>query len=38
MLPGLNGLEFCARFRAEGGQSLLLMLTAKGGLQDKSLR
>ena len=35
MLPSLNGLEVCARLRAEGCQSLILMLTAKDGLRDK---
>jgi two-component system OmpR family response regulator len=35
MLPGLDGLEFCRRLRADGCSSLILMLTAKDGLQDK---
>jgi len=35
MLPGLGGLEICARLREEGSNSLILMLTAKDGLQDK---
>jgi two-component system OmpR family response regulator len=35
MLPGLNGLELCARLRGEGSNSLILMLTAKDRLQDK---
>jgi two-component system, OmpR family, response regulator len=35
MLPGLNGLEVCARLREEGCQSLILMLTAKDRLEDK---
>jgi two-component system OmpR family response regulator len=35
MLPGLNGLELCMRLREEGCQSLIMMLTAKDGLQDK---
>jgi two-component system OmpR family response regulator len=35
MLPGLEGLEVSARLRAEGCQSLILMLTAKDHLQDK---
>lgn len=35
MLPGLNGLEVCARLREEGCNSLVLILTAKDGLQDK---
>ena len=28
MLPGINGLELCQTFRAEGGQTPVLMLTA----------
>ena len=35
MLPGLNGLEVCTQLREEGISSLILMLTAKDGLQDK---
>src|SRR5688572_17773775 len=35
ILPGLDGLEFCRRLRAGGCSSLILMLTAKHGLQDK---
>jgi len=35
MLPGLNGLEVYARLREEGCNSLILMLTAKDGLQHK---
>jgi two-component system, OmpR family, response regulator len=35
MLPGIDGLELCARLRQEGCQSLVLVLTAKDGLQDK---
>jgi two-component system, OmpR family, response regulator len=35
MLPGLDGLEFCQRLRGDGCSSLILMLTAKHGLQDK---
>jgi two-component system, OmpR family, response regulator len=35
MLPGLDGLEVCARLRKAGCRSLILMLTAKDGLQDK---
>jgi two-component system, OmpR family, response regulator len=35
MLPGLDGLEVCARLRADGCKSLILMLTAKDGLRDK---
>ena len=35
MLPGLDGLEVCARLRQDGCGSLILMLTAKDALQDK---
>jgi two-component system, OmpR family, response regulator len=35
MLPGLDGLEVCSRLRKAGCRSLILMLTAKDGLQDK---
>jgi two-component system, OmpR family, response regulator len=35
MLPGLDGLEVCAKLRREGNRSLILMLTAKDALQDK---
>src|SRR5688572_23440322 len=35
ILPGLDGLEFCRRLRAGGCSSLILMLTARDGLQDK---
>lgn len=35
MLPGLSGLEICARLREAGSSSRILMLTAKDRLQDK---
>jgi two-component system, OmpR family, response regulator len=35
MLPGLDGMEVCARLREEGCNSLILMLTARDALQDK---
>lgn len=35
MLPGMDGLEVCARFRAGGGDAPLLMLTARDALSDK---
>lgn len=35
MLPGMDGLDLCARFRAGGGDTPLLMLTARDTLSDK---
>lgn len=35
MLPGMDGLDLCARFRAGGGDTPLLMLTARDTLGDK---
>ena len=35
MLPGLNGVEVCARLRAAGVRSPILMLTARDTLGDK---
>jgi DNA-binding response OmpR family regulator len=35
MLPGMDGLEVCARFRAGGGDTPILMLTARDTLNDK---
>jgi DNA-binding response OmpR family regulator len=35
MLPYLDGLEVCRALRAEGYTPFILMLTAKGSLQDK---
>jgi DNA-binding response OmpR family regulator len=35
MLPGLEGLEVCARLRREGSPSLIMMLTARDELEDK---
>jgi len=37
MLPKLNGLELLEQYRAKGGDSLALMLTAKDTLKDKVL-
>ena len=34
-LPGLNGFEVCSRLRAAGVKSLVLMITARDGLEDK---
>lgn len=35
MLPGMNGFEIAKRARREGIRTPILMLTAKGGLDDK---
>jgi two-component system response regulator MprA len=35
MIPGLNGMEVCKRFRAKGGATPILMLTAKSAIEDK---
>lgn len=35
MLPGINGLELCQTFRAEGGQTPVLMLSAMSTTGDK---
>jgi len=35
MLPGLNGIEVCKRYRESGGKSPIIMLTAKRALTDK---
>ncbi len=35
MLPGMSGQEICKQLRAEGVSTPLLMLTARGDLQDK---
>jgi DNA-binding response OmpR family regulator len=35
MLPGMNGMEVCKRFRSEGGATPVLMLTAKNTVEDK---
>src|SRR5262245_16100512 len=35
MLPGLDGLSICRALREAGSDSMILMLTAKDGLQDK---
>lgn len=35
MLPGLGGLEICKKLRAGGIHTPILMLTAKGALEDK---
>jgi DNA-binding response OmpR family regulator len=35
MLPGMDGLEVCSRFRSEGHETPVLMLTARDTLADK---
>lgn len=35
MLPKLNGLEICRRYRAKGGDAHILMLTAQSSLDDR---
>lgn len=35
-LPGLDGLELCTRYRAEGGMSPILFLTGKTDIEHKS--
>ena len=35
MLPGMDGLEICRRIRKEGVQTPILMLTARGALEDR---
>jgi len=37
MLPGMDGLEICQRLRASGGNTPILILTARDGLQDRIL-
>lgn len=36
MLPDLSGLDVCKQFRAQGGKTPVLMLTAKGTPEDKA--
>jgi DNA-binding response OmpR family regulator len=36
MLPGLNGLDLCARLRAAGNWAPILMLTARGAAKDEA--
>ncbi len=36
-LPRLDGIEVCRRYRAQGGNVPILMLTARGRLEDKLL-
>ena len=35
MLPGLDGIEICKQIRAQGIQTPILMLTAKGQIRDR---
>ncbi len=34
-LPGISGLQVCRSFRAAGGQTPILFLTGRGGIEDK---
>jgi DNA-binding response OmpR family regulator len=36
MLPGISGLDVCARLREAGNWAPILMLTARGGAQDEA--
>ncbi len=36
-LPGMSGVDLCQRYREEGGQTLILMLTGKLQLEDKEV-
>jgi two-component system OmpR family response regulator len=36
MLPGMDGLELCARLRASGNWAPILMLTARGAAKDEA--
>jgi DNA-binding response OmpR family regulator len=36
MLPGMSGMEVCQHFRQKSGQTPILMLTAKDGVEDKA--
>jgi len=36
MLPGMDGLELCARLRAAGNWAPILMLTARGAAKDEA--
>ena len=35
MLPGMDGLEICRQLRASGGDAPVLMLTARGAVEDR---
>jgi two-component system, OmpR family, response regulator MprA len=35
MIPGVNGMEVCKRFREDGGSTPILMLTAKNSVEEK---
>jgi DNA-binding response OmpR family regulator len=37
MLPGMNGMEVCKKYRNDGGAASILMLTAKNTIEDKEL-
>src|SRR4030095_3343675 len=35
MLPGIQGIEICRRYREEGGETLILMLTGRFSVADR---
>jgi len=35
MLPQISGIDLCRRYRQQGGGAPVLMITARGGLQDR---
>jgi DNA-binding response OmpR family regulator len=37
MLPDLSGIEVCKQFRQSGGKTPVLMLTARGTIEDKAM-
>lgn len=37
LLPGLTGVEICRKYRASGGKTPILMLTAKSSIEDKEV-
>lgn len=37
MIPGISGIEVCRRFRENGGQTPILMLTARSSLECKEM-
>lgn len=37
MLPDITGVEVCKQYRTQGGKTPVLMLTAKGAVEDKAM-
>lgn len=35
LLPGIDGIQVCKKYRSMGGKAPILMLTAKAGIEDK---